>query len=429
MDERIRNISEEIDYLASVGNNEIMNKMQSEKNKEETKAAVELLKEISEKIKNLSTNTEESLKNISEEIKYLADVGKSEISERIKNEWNRNELNTAMELLTEISTELKSMSEDIAKKNEQIINNNEKENKKEGSVEEPTLIEENPDIKRANDVWQQLIAATSTNDNINDNATENKPVENSEDYLDTELTEEEIKEMDEQHDKKLEEEKGRVVNQTTEENSTVHDNNPEHTTEDSESKDDKVIDVPYEVTGVRKAVKNIKKKVLVGIAALAAALVMISSGVKIRNEIKHSQLPSYKAEIQTSDYDISFGDTVNLNERVIYVNEYDAFLENNAQHAFYDENQERVIVGSAFWNDETGMERVYAYEEDAQVKIDDILENGGELAAVVTANKNFYDGNKPLTEEEYKAVREGWEPVSNINVLNDTLQNTRGGRI
>ena len=121
------------------------------------------------------------------------------------------------------------------------------------------------------------------------------------------------------------------------------------------------------------------------------------------------------------------GDTVTLKNKTIYSDEYSAYLGNNEQTAYYNADDERVVVGEAFWNKDTGMDVVYAYDENANNEIYNIINNGGELVAVVTEMREYlpyYNGSYKLPKTNYKP--EGWHNINDVVIENELH---RGGRI
>ena len=68
------------------------------------------------------------------------------------------------------------------------------------------------------------------------------------------------------------------------------------------------------------------------------------------------------------------------------------------------------------------MNVIYAYNPDANQKIDELLNKGGEMVSILTANKEKYlqnyDGSTTLTPEEIKAYAEGWYNINDVSINN-----------
>lgn len=115
---------------------------------------------------------------------------------------------------------------------------------------------------------------------------------------------------------------------------------------------------------------------------------------------------------------IKIGGNIKLNEGTrIYNNEYDAYLGENSYSAYYKNTDKRVILGVAILN-ENGMNQIYASDELANQKIDELIKNGGEVVSILTANQEKYlqdyDGSSPLINAEINAYAEGWYNVNDI---------------
>ena len=108
----------------------------------------------------------------------------------------------------------------------------------------------------------------------------------------------------------------------------------------------------------------------------------------------------------------------------IYVDEYSAYYQDKPWPMYYGESAKRVVIGVAIQNGDT-LNSIYANQENANQKIDDLINNGGEIVAVLTANQEKYlqdyNGSQPLLLDEVKAYEEGWYNI------NDVMQtNTKG---
>ena len=300
------------------------------------------------------------------------------------------------------------------------------------------------------------------------------------------------------------------------------------------SKEEKKSKKKFKIKNVRKSIKNIAKKTVIKISALAVTLVLIAAGVhscsmdkkdtKQRNEVvdqidnengiitykstastennydvspvgqettekkteSYSETQSQvntelesKKDIQTLDvgvnvepiteksseteeaisqytnqYDVVNTDTEtnNLDDGIIYLNntdeitpseyndntsihigsevtvdgnihddEYDAYYNENNQTSYYGTEPKRVVIGTGIVNDD-GMNVIYAYNPDANQKIDELLNEGGEMVSILTANKEKYlqnyDGSTILTPEEIKSSAEGWYNINDVSINN-----------
>lgn len=299
-------------------------------------------------------------------------------------------------------------------------------------------------------------------------------------------------------------------------------------------KEEKKSKKKFKIKNVRKSIKNIAKKTVVKISALAVTLVLIAAGAhscsmdkkdtKQRNEVvdqtdnengiityksttstennydvspveqetaekkteSYSETQSQfntelesKKDIQTLDvgvnvepiteksseteeaisqytnqYDVVNTDTEtnNLDDGIIYLNntseiapseyndntsihigsevtvdgnihddEYDAYYNENNQTSYYGTEPKRVVIGTGIVNDD-GMNVIYAYNPDANQKIDELLNEGGEMVSILTANKEKYlqnyDGSTTLTPEEIKSSAEGWYNINDVSINN-----------
>lgn len=115
------------------------------------------------------------------------------------------------------------------------------------------------------------------------------------------------------------------------------------------------------------------------------------------------------------------GDTIYLQpESRICSNEYDAYRDANSKTTYFDTSIPRTIIGKSVWNNETGMETIYAYDENANQRINELINNGGELAAILTSVN--IPSAEYLTEENKREYAEGWYNA------NDIMQEKTEGR-
>ena len=121
---------------------------------------------------------------------------------------------------------------------------------------------------------------------------------------------------------------------------------------------------------------------------------------------------------------LKLGNTTQVNDGArIYTDEYNAYLGENSLPTYYDAGEERAIIGVSILN-ENGLNHIFANDANANQKINDLIQNGGELVSVLTANKKYlptYDGSDILTTDEINAYAEGWYNINDI-----TNQNMKG---
>lgn len=129
-------------------------------------------------------------------------------------------------------------------------------------------------------------------------------------------------------------------------------------------------------------------------------------------------------EITSSEYNddtsIHIGSEVTVDGN-IHDDEYDAYYNENNQTSYYGTEPKRVVIGTGIVNDD-GMNVIYAYNPDANQKIDELLNEGGEMVSILTANKEKYlqnyDGSTILTPEEIKSSAEGWYNINDVSINN-----------
>ena len=136
-------------------------------------------------------------------------------------------------------------------------------------------------------------------------------------------------------------------------------------------------------------------------------------------------------ETQSSDYDeynidtadILIGSKISVDEGSrIYASAGDAILEENAYKPYYDNNIDRVALGvSIEYNDQ--IINVLANTENANSVIESLLNDGGKIVSVLTANVDKlpqgYDGSSTLTAEEINASAEGFYNAGSITNTNE----------
>ena len=99
------------------------------------------------------------------------------------------------------------------------------------------------------------------------------------------------------------------------------------------------------------------------------------------------------------------GSTVTIQEGApIYTNAANAYYNENAKIPYFDNSEEREVVGIAFWNDNTGLKTVYSYHENKDEMIKNIIADGGKVMAVLTQMKEHSGEFKP----------DGWRQIKDI---------------
>lgn len=127
---------------------------------------------------------------------------------------------------------------------------------------------------------------------------------------------------------------------------------------------------------------------------------------------------------QQTETSIQIGKTITLNEEArIYGDEYSAYLEGTSYRPYYKNDEKRVIIGVAVEKDNQ-LVKIDASQSDANQKINDLINNGGQIVSVLTANQKFlsdYNGSESLLNDEIRAYNEGWYNVNDI-----AQENTKG---
>lgn len=227
------------------------------------------------------------------------------------------------------------------------------------------------------------------------------------------------------------------------------------------------------VTKVRKASSNMSKQAKISAALIATSLVILVTGIiatgknkekidepifttteeQLDNEesmLYENALKNHLQELKKSmeedkkesltenvtdetieeekmaeENSLQIGKTIKINEDAkIYRNGYDAYLNESAFNPYYDSEDNRVILGVGIMKEET-LTYVFACDENANVTINNLINEGGEVVSILTANKDRYlsdyDGNDILTEDEINAYAEGWYNLDGVK-----LENTKG---
>lgn len=117
---------------------------------------------------------------------------------------------------------------------------------------------------------------------------------------------------------------------------------------------------------------------------------------------------------------IRIGSEVTVNGDV-HRNVFDAYFQENSHTPTFDNETKRIVLGVGIANDQ-GIVRKYAYNENANQDIQQLINNGGEIATVLTANKDKYLSNygynEKITKEQLEAIAEGWYNINDINLEN-----------
>ena len=117
---------------------------------------------------------------------------------------------------------------------------------------------------------------------------------------------------------------------------------------------------------------------------------------------------------------IRIGSEVTVNGNV-HRNVFDAYFQENAFTPTFNNDTKRIVLGVGIANGQ-GIVRKYAYNENANQDIQQMINNGGEVVTVLTANKDKYlascGNNMQITREQLDAIEEGWYNINDINLEN-----------
>lgn len=134
------------------------------------------------------------------------------------------------------------------------------------------------------------------------------------------------------------------------------------------------------------------------------------------------QYVSYEID-EYNNYDknsIRIGSEVTVNGN-IHRNVFDAYFQENAFTPTFNNDTKRIVLGVGIANGQ-GIVRKYAYNENANQDIQQMINNGGEVVTVLTANKDKYlascGNNMQITREQLDAIEEGWYNINDINLEN-----------
>ena len=117
---------------------------------------------------------------------------------------------------------------------------------------------------------------------------------------------------------------------------------------------------------------------------------------------------------------IRIGSEVTVNGNV-HRNVFDAYFQENSHIPTFDDETKRIVLGVGI-TDGQGVVRKYAYNENVNQDIQQMLNNGGEIVTVLTANKDkylsSYGNTEKITKEQLEAIAEGWYNINDINLEN-----------
>lgn len=117
---------------------------------------------------------------------------------------------------------------------------------------------------------------------------------------------------------------------------------------------------------------------------------------------------------------IRIGSEVTVNGN-IHRNVFDAYFQENAFTPTFNNDTKRIVLGVGIANGQ-GIVRKYAYNENANQDIQQMINNGGEVVTVLTAKKEKYlascGNNMQITREQLDAIEEGWYNINDINLEN-----------
>lgn len=150
-----------------------------------------------------------------------------------------------------------------------------------------------------------------------------------------------------------------------------------------------------------------------GTIASQAVNAMLNQAAKIASD------PMEQATTQAQEQSsIKIGNSTQVNEGSrIYEDEYNAYLGENSSHAYYNYDENRVILGVAILTQNGDIKQICANNPNANQEINNYLNDGGELVSVLTANRKYlpnYDGSDILTADEINAYAEGWYNINDI---------------
>lgn len=128
-------------------------------------------------------------------------------------------------------------------------------------------------------------------------------------------------------------------------------------------------------------------------------------------------------------FDIFDENSIQIGSEVVvngtaHSNVFDAYFQENSHVPTVDDATKRIVLGVGIANGQ-GIIQKYAYNENANQDIQQIINNGGEIVTVLTANKDkylsSYGNTEKITKEQLEAIEEGWYNINDVN-----LEKTKG---
>ena len=128
-------------------------------------------------------------------------------------------------------------------------------------------------------------------------------------------------------------------------------------------------------------------------------------------------------------FDIFDENSIQIGSEVVvngtaHSNVFDAYFQENSHVPTVDDATKRIVLGVGIANGQ-GIVRKYAYNENANQDIQQMINNGGEIVTVLTANKDkylsSYGNTDKITKEQLEAIEEGWYNINDVN-----LEKTKG---
>ena len=130
---------------------------------------------------------------------------------------------------------------------------------------------------------------------------------------------------------------------------------------------------------------------------------------------------AYQNEVELNYGVGQIGSTITVSPgKKTHNNAFDACFGKNGYPTYYNNEEERVVIGVAIVND-NGMTSVYASDSNYNQKIKELMQNGGEIVSLLTANKKYlydWDGITPLNWDEIRAYKEGWYNINDVENKN-----------
>jgi len=120
---------------------------------------------------------------------------------------------------------------------------------------------------------------------------------------------------------------------------------------------------------------------------------------------------------EKNEYSIRIGNNVNINDNEkIYRNTMDASLEENALTPYFDAKDDRIVIGLSI-EYEGKNHNIFACTENANKTIDNLINNGGTIVSVLTANKNNLENADNMTLDDVVNNAEGWYNIRSVSQM------------